>query len=141
MYNTPEKKAANQRKWYWKNREKAQASTKRWIMNNRETVRRQANSWANRNKDRLAKYRQARYDLRRKFGMTAAEYEQMFNAQNGVCAICGEPPRKIRLHVDHDHKTGKVRGLLCFFCNSRLAHIEDIEWRSLAEKYLEAANA
>lgn len=55
--------------------------------------------------------------LKRKFGLTEAEYDAQLKAQGGVCAICGKPPRKWRLSVDHDHKTGRLRGLLCWWCN------------------------
>lgn len=54
-----------------------------------------------------------------------------FNAlaikQGGVCAICHRPPtdRKRRLHVDHDHKTGRIRGLLCLHCNVMLGKARD----------------
>jgi Recombination endonuclease VII. len=52
----------------------------------------------------------------------AAElYERLLAEQGGVCAICGNPPKTRRLHVDHDHKTGRVRGLLCYRCNRLLA--------------------
>lgn len=44
----------------------------------------------------------------------------MFAHQGGVCAICGRPPKNTPLNVDHDHKTGLVRGLLCWHCNSRV---------------------
>jgi hypothetical protein len=58
--------------------------------------------------------------------------------QGDGCAICGKKPRKRYLAVDHDHRTGKVRGLLCFFCNSALGVWEfDRETASRASKYLE----
>ena len=47
-------------------------------------------------------------------------YEQMLAAQGGGCAICGTPPRNRRLDVDHDHRTGRVRGLLCWTCNHHI---------------------
>ena len=53
------------------------------------------------------------------YGLGPGEYETLFAAQNGVCAIC-KTPRRYRLNVDHDHKTGVVRGLLCRLCNGRL---------------------
>lgn len=44
-------------------------------------------------------------------------YEAQLARQGGHCAICPNTPKVRRLHIDHDHKTGKVRGLLCFPCN------------------------
>ena len=49
--------------------------------------------------------------------LAPGEYEALLAAQGGVCAICGNPPKNRRLHIDHDHKTGRIRGLLCFTCN------------------------
>lgn len=60
-----------------------------------------------------------------KYGITAEQYNQMFATQDGVCAICGRPPKTKRLHVDHDHKTGKIRSLLCMMCNTKLGIIEN----------------
>jgi hypothetical protein len=45
------------------------------------------------------------------------DYTPRSGPEGGVCAICGRPPKTRKLHVDHDHKTGKVRGLLCYTCN------------------------
>ena len=73
--------------------------------------------------------------LRDKYGITAADYAKMFKAQRGTCAICGRPPKKIQLAVDHDHKTKKVRGLLCFRCNYGLP------WFSSDERILAKAAA
>jgi hypothetical protein len=61
-------------------------------------------------------YRHAKETLRR-YGITKQEYDALFNAQNGRCAICKRPPTVRRLAVDHRHKDGKVRGLLCWKCN------------------------
>jgi hypothetical protein len=59
--------------------------------------------------------------LRRQYGITAAQYEEILAYQGGVCATCGKPPKEGKnLNVDHDHKTGLVRGLLCWSCNRRL---------------------
>jgi hypothetical protein len=49
----------------------------------------------------------------------------MLALQNGGCASCGDAPGKIRLHVDHDHSTGLVRGLLCVKCNMALGHLDE----------------
>lgn len=53
-------------------------------------------------------------------GVSDEDYARMLAAQGGGCAICGAPPKTRRLHVDHDHRTGAVRGLLCYRCNRAL---------------------
>ena len=63
--------------------------------------------------------------LKHLYGITAEEYAQMLEQQQGVCAICNRPPGKRRLHVDHCHKTGKIRGLLCLRCNRVLGFMRD----------------
>jgi Recombination endonuclease VII len=82
---------------------------------------------------------------RKYFGITLSDFNQMLKNQNGVCAICSNPETKkssksdrIReLNVDHDHKTGKTRGLLCSECNSGLGRFKDsIEILGKAINYL-----
>jgi hypothetical protein len=64
--------------------------------------------------------------LKRKYGLTLAQYDAMLEAQGGVCAICRQPrPEERTLHVDHDHETGAIRGLLCFTCNNALGNFRD----------------
>jgi hypothetical protein len=59
--------------------------------------------------------------LLKRYGLSLKGYATLFKKQKGVCGICQNPPKPGRnLHVDHNHKTGKVRGLLCFKCNRRL---------------------
>lgn len=62
--------------------------------------------------------------LRTTYGLTREDYYRILSEQNGVCYICERPPEAIRprrhLAVDHDHKTGRIRGLLCFNCNHKL---------------------
>ena len=55
--------------------------------------------------------------LRYAYGIDGEEYYKIFDYQGGVCFICHKKPHKMRLAVDHDHKTGEVRGLLCKTCN------------------------
>lgn len=69
----------------------------------------------------------------REHGITPAEYHRMLEAQKGVCACCGQNEAAAdyrtgttrRLAVDHDHKTGKVRGLLCQKCNMALGQLDE----------------
>lgn len=64
-------------------------------------------------------------DLRKMFGIELADYEAMLTAQGGVCAICGGTDKHYRLAVDHDHGSGKVRGLLCVDCNRAIGMFKD----------------
>ena len=68
--------------------------------------------------------------LLRKYKLTPLGYSLRLADQGGVCAVCGEPPKKGRLHVDHCHETGKVRGLLCQSCNVALGYAGD-NWYQL----------
>ena len=78
---------------------------------------------------------------RRKFGISLDGYSAMLEAQDGGCAISGRPePEGGSLHVDHDHETGAVRGLLCFRCNGALGQLdEDVERLADAIAYLDSA--
>ena len=62
-----------------------------------------------------------------KFGITAEEFKSIFEKQEGCCAICGRHQLEFKkaLAVDHCHKTGKIRGLLCTNCNQGLGHFMD----------------
>lgn len=81
--------------------------------------------------------------LARDFGLDDAQYEALLKRQEGVCAICHRPPKKIRLHIDHDHKTGVIRGLLCSWCNHKLLSgaRDSIEVLRNAVAYMEAPPA
>ncbi len=60
--------------------------------------------------------------LRSRYGLEQEDYNRMFEKQRGCCAICGRHASEFpkRLHVDHNHETGKIRGLLCQGCNQSL---------------------
>jgi len=75
----------------------------------------------------------------RQLGVTADMYAAMLAEQGGGCAVCGRPPRTRRLHVDHDHATGRVRGLLCYRCNRALPAYVTVEWLERALAYLRRA--
>jgi hypothetical protein len=99
--------------------------------------------WAKKNPDKKAKYREKHYyankdkylQIERErswaklYGMTPEMYDKMLRSQNGTCQICGSSTPDKGGHfkffaVDHDHKTGAIRGLLCIKCNSSLGWFE-----------------
>ncbi|HEX6312004.1 MAG TPA: endonuclease VII domain-containing protein [Acidimicrobiia bacterium] len=111
------------------------ARRRAWYRANREREIRRVVSWQQRNRDyyneRQREYRRENREaerlghLRRTFGLTLEDYERALTAQLGRCAICRRKPGTISLHVDHDHRNGKVRGLLCFRCNGGLGQFKE----------------
>jgi hypothetical protein len=78
----------------------------------------------------------------KRLGFTTELFDQMLKSQKNVCALCGTDtpggPRN-EWAADHDHNTGKPRGLLCMSCNTTLGHIEakNLDWMDKARKYIE----
>lgn len=75
------------------------------------------------NKAKVTK-RQLISHRRRLYGLNEEEYNNMILSQNNLCAICNKPSNKT-LHIDHDHVTGRVRGLLCSNCNLGIGLLEE----------------
>jgi ribosomal protein L37E len=105
---------------------------------NRKSTHIRQKEWRDRNKEKLADY-----DLRRRFDISLEEYDALLASQQGVCAICGRPEirsykgKAKKLSVDHDHTTGKIRGLLCYKCNLGIGQFEDsIKLLDKAKEYL-----
>lgn len=95
--------------------------------------------WLRQNRDRVYEGQ-----IKKRYGITLAEYDSLSLRQNGACAICGGISKRRRielfrsLSVDHDHETGRVRGLLCDRCNLGLGQFRhSTELLTLAMMYLE----
>jgi len=111
------------------------ARKKLWYSENREAVIAKVKEWQATNRDRhnayQREYRRTRGPamreghLRRTFGLSQANYDDLLPKQGGGCRICGRKPGKVALHVDHDHETGEIRGLLCVSCNNALGQFHD----------------
>ena len=67
------------------------------------------------------------YRLPKRFGLSMSEYNELFIKQEGKCAICNVHQSEFikALAVDHNHRTNKVRGLLCFACNSAIGKLKE----------------
>lgn len=125
--NTTARRQANKR-WQQKNKEKVNATNRQWRIDN----------------EAVYKECQRNSAFKHKYGIGLAEVEALLKKQKNRCAICRckEPGGQGRWHVDHCHKTKKVRGLLCFVCNMMLGQAKDspaiLRW---AADYLEAHGA
>lgn len=131
----PECKActgARRKLWYKANRDREIERVRAWQQaNHAQYLRKQAEYRASMARNYRSEH------LRRKFGLTLDEYENLLRRQGGRCAVCGRRPGKASLHVDHDHKTGDIRGLLCFRCNGGLGQFKEQPARLLrAADYL-----
>ncbi len=85
-------------------------------------------------------YDTQQYALKHKFGLSIEDYHAILHAQDGKCGICGTPPGKRRLAVDHCHENNTIRGLLCGKCNIGLGFFKDsIENLENAATYLARA--
>ena len=85
----------------------------------------------------VAKSKRRKPQRAAQLGITDDEYARLLAAQDGHCALCENRPKSRRLHVDHDHATGAVRGLLCHRCNRNLPTWVTFDWLVQAAAYIE----
>ena len=106
----------NKQQYYWR----CAVKNREWHNRKRSERRETGNLYPSEQYERQRALRLAKY------GITIEDYEKLLVSQNGVCAICsGEPDTRWKiLAVDHCHKTGKVRGLLCMTCNTMIGRLE-----------------
>jgi hypothetical protein len=99
-----------------------------WNAKNRDKIR-QANARRDADPAKRQRYRRNSKAWRlRLYGLTPEGFDRLLADQGGCCAVCGEPGQtwaERNLHVDHDHNTGEVRGLLCGRCNVGLGFFKD----------------
>jgi hypothetical protein len=117
------------RQHYEENRDQILAESRSRYAANPGARRAYLAEWRRNNREKIR--RAGRKQVLKQYG--DIDYDQMFSAQGGVCAICGKP--EMRLHertatpislvVDHDHETGEIRGLLCGRCNKGLGLLGD----------------
>jgi len=118
-------------------RKKQTAANLAWRARNREYYNEWARQYHQRRKSQIQPKARG-WRLKFQYGITEEQYDAMFRGQNGMCAICGTPPqggiRSKYLHVDHDHGTGSIRGLLCVSCNTKLDWT--MKYKSQIDSYL-----
>ena len=145
--NNRERWLAYRRKWRLANKERLGKARKEYYAANREDMIAKSVQWGKDNKDkRKALYKRSYVYYCRKrlsrYGMTPESYDAMVLAQDGLCGICKRPPTKGKLFIDHNHKTGKVRELLCVRCNNLLGICdESVDRLKVCIAYIERHNA
>ncbi len=109
---------------------------RKWRAENPDKVRGYEKAYAEKYPEKLlAKQRRIKLRI---YGLTPERYDTILQNQGGVCAICRMDRDVRRLAVDHDHKTNKVRGILCHFCNTALGKfLDSVEILKKAISYLE----
>jgi hypothetical protein len=146
MITTKDKKKSYDKIYSEINKAKRLEKTKEWkksnpdkvkayYKNNKIHVNKKTKEWYESNIDKVKDL-----NLKRRFGITLEEYDKLLVKQNNSCAICkrNQTEFKIKLAVDHNHKTGEIRGLLCNNCNNGLGRFKDNKvLLSEAIKYLE----
>lgn len=130
---------------YAANKEKYRAARKRYYDRNKEAAVRRASEWKRKNPEKVKAQRLAYWDrrggaevraryhrndhYRRAYGLTYEAVEVRINLQRNRCRICADTLGPIKSgvgpQVDHDHKTGQIRGIICHHCNKMMGHAKD----------------
>jgi hypothetical protein len=119
---TAEERKQYRRQQYLKHKDREKETRREYLIKNREKVLEKQRKY---NKENPLKRKNA--VLKNVYGITLVQYNEMFETQEGKCAICQRHQNELKktLCVDHDHKTGAVRELLCMTCNTDLASVEN----------------
>ena len=127
------------RKYYWAHRTQRLAYRRKLERVHATRYRTQRAEYRKTNKAAIARRRRVR-NLKQLYGLSPEQYNEWLVRQNGVCAICRQPESAIdrrtrvlrHLAVDHNHRTGKIRGLLCSRCNPAVGYVQEDPLRARA---------
>ena len=119
---TAEERKQYRRQQYLKHKDREKETRREYLIKNREKVLEKQRKY---NKENPLKRKNA--VLKNVYGITLVQYNEMFETQEGKCAICQRHQNDLTrtLCVDHDHKTNKVRALLCVTCNTDVSVVEN----------------
>jgi hypothetical protein len=131
-----EKEGTYGKKYYARHREERLAYGRNYRVEHREKERARNKKYRVKHREEIKAADQIRR-LRYKYGITQADYDRLRREQNDCCKICG---KRMKLDVDHDHDTRKVRGLLCHHCNVAIGMAgESVDILRKMITYLQAA--
>lgn len=134
------KKQEYRKQWAKKNPDRIKQYSRDYYQKNKEVLLEKSSKWQVAHRGKLTTQTRKMW-LKHKYGITEAQYRQMLEDQDHKCAICSRAHMESQYHklyVDHDHKTKKVRALLCRSCNFMIGlGNESPEILRLAALYLE----
>lgn len=113
------------KKWYADNPDRVAQRSREYRLLHKEELNEYGRAWRRANPEKAARYHKT-VNIRKRFGIEWGVYLAMLAMHDGVCAICRKECDVVgSLAIDHDHKTGRVRGLLCNHCNTGLGKFRD----------------
>lgn len=121
--NNPDIVKETNKNWEANNKDKVRAKSKRYADSHKPEIAKRWDNWYANNKLRVRENK-----LKRVYGLKNEDYDKMLQEQNNCCKICGvkdADTKKGYLVVDHCHKTGKIRSLLCNNCNTGIGLLKD----------------
>ena len=119
---TKEERKKKRQQYYIDNAEKIKEHRQQYYIDNKENILEKCKQYQ---KDNVEKNKE--YQKQYRYNVTQEQYNQIFDKQNGCCAICKKHQSEFKkaLDIDHNHTTGKIRGLLCMKCNRGLGYFDD----------------
>ena len=114
------------KKYQEENPQKVKESRHVHYLNNTEDSKRRTKEWREDNPEKYGAIIREGH-LKRRYGISRSDWEEMFTFQKGCCKVCGKHQSELKrtLSVDHCHSTGKVRALLCRQCNAALGFVNE----------------
>lgn len=113
----------NSQRWRENNKERNKELAKNYYKQNKEKINLRTSSYYYNNKEKY-KGIHRRNHLKEKYNISESEYNKILIRQDYKCAVCGQIDSR-NLCVDHDHKHGNIRGLLCNNCNRAIGHFHE----------------
>lgn len=123
-YKDKDRDKQYKKEYYHKNKERLKKynkdHNKEYYQKNKEVIKRKKREYKQNNKEYIEERR-----CKKTYNLTFEEIDQILITQNHKCLICGKSLMETKRCIDHDHKTGKIRGILCDMCNTGLGHFYD----------------
>ena len=130
----PHKDPIKRKEYLLRTKDKVKLRSERYRNKNREKIKERLRLFVLNNPDKIKLHR-LKCSLKKRYKLTLDQYNEMYRKQESKCGICGIHESKItkKLNIDHNHKTGKARELLCQKCNVALSYFENFDSKPFLE--------